>query len=145
MAVKQITVEMPNEPGALSSLSTLLGEAGINIIAFFVSTATASGMGLIRFVCNNPDKAVNVLSSKGMTPGTADVVAVETPHHPGGLNAVLNPIVEAGINLDYLYPCLNTGDETVLILGMEDVAAAETALQKNWIRLYNEELYHIAG
>lgn len=145
MSVKQITVEMTNEPGSLSNLSTLLGSAGVNIIAFFVSTSTPKGTGLLRCVTNNPDKTVNVFASNGMTPEVDEVVAAVTPHHPGGLNAVLKPIHEAGVNIDYLYPCLNTGEETVLILGMKEIDRVTEALKKNWIKLYDDELYQIAG
>ncbi len=145
MSVKQITVQMPNQPGALSNLSTMLGAAGVNIIAFFVSTTTPKGTGLLRCVTNNPDKAVNVFASKGMEPEINEVVAAVTPHHPGGLNAVLKPIQEIAVNIDYLYPCLNTGEETVLILGMKEIDKVTEALKKNWIKLYDEELYQIAG
>jgi hypothetical protein len=145
MSVKQITVQMPNQPGALSNLSTMLGAAGVNIIAFFVSTSTPTGTGLLRCVTNNPDKAVNVCASKGMEPEVNEVVAAVTPHHPGGLNAVLKPIQEIGVNIEYLYPCLNTGEETVLILGMKEIDKVTEALKKNWIKLYDEELYQMAG
>ena len=71
------------------------------------------------------------------------MVAAETPHHAGGLLAVLNPLKRAGVNLDYLYPCIGTGEATVLILGVKDPEGASEALQQDWIRLYGNEIYNM--
>ena len=143
MTVKQLTIEIPNEPGQMAIVSDLMGEAGVNILALFVSTKTPEGNGLIRLVADNPDKAQNIMTSRGFEVSTQEVVAAETPHHAGGLLAVLNPLKRAGVNLDYLYPCIGTADATILILGVKDPEGASEALQKDWIRLYGEEIYNM--
>jgi hypothetical protein len=133
---------MENKPGQLARISELMGEAGVNILAFFVSTATKGGQGLIRFVGDNPDKARQVLKSQNMPFEVNEVIAAETPHHAGGLLAVLNPLRHALINVSYIYPCIQTGDATILIIGVESQQKkAIDALKKDWIRLYGEELY----
>ena len=66
-----------------------------------------------------------------------------TPHHPGGLNAVLKPLKEANINVDNIYPCIGTGDITVLILGVGPIKDALMVMEDNWIRVLGDELYHI--
>ncbi|MCB2189522.1 MAG: hypothetical protein KQJ78_24145 [Deltaproteobacteria bacterium] len=142
MTVKQLTISIPNQAGSLANISELLGDAGVNIIGFFVSTNTPGGEGLMRFVCDNPDKAVNVLTSQGLEVRVKDVIAAETPHHAGGLLAVLNPLKRAAVNVDYVYPCIQTGEVTILIIGAEnDLDRAIESLKKDWIRLYGEELY----
>jgi hypothetical protein len=139
--VKEIRLVLPNQPGTLSAVSDLLGVNGINIIAFYV--VTEKDKGLLHFVANDPDKAVNVLKTRGYEIEIADVIACETPHHPGGLNAILKPLKEAGINVDYIYPCLGTGDITVLILGIRPMDQVLNIMQDNWIRVLGTELYHI--
>ena len=139
--VKQIDLLLKNEPGVLSQVSELLGANGINIVAFYV--VTDNDMGRIHFVANDPDKAINVLKTAGYKLETKDVIACETPHHPGGLNAVLKPLKEKNINVDYIYPCLGTGDITVLIIGLGPVKEALKVLEDNWIRVLGKELYHI--
>jgi hypothetical protein len=139
MPVKQISVSLENTPGQLSEVSDYLGENGINIIA--LSVADTADISAVRFVANDPEKAANVLKSHGYVVKITQVLAVETPNHPGGLNAVLKPLKEASINVHYLYTCLGTGERRVLIMGVDKMEEAVSVLKKNWVPLYDEELY----
>lgn len=139
--VQEINLELKDEPGQLCAISELLGANGINIIAIYVSAEEKEG--LLRFVANDPKKAYNILKTAGYQLGTREVMACETPHHPGGLNAVLKPLRAAGINVDYIYPCIGTGNITVLILGVGPLEQALRIMEDNWIRVPGEELYHI--
>jgi len=139
MPVKQIIVTLENVPGKLSEVSDYLGENGINIIA--LSVVDTADVSAVRFVANNPEKAVNVLTSHGYVIRINDVLAVETPNHPGGLNAVLKPLKEVSINVNYLYTCLGTGEKTVLIMGVDKMEEAIRVLKKNWVHMMDEELY----
>lgn len=139
--VQEIDLMLKNEPGQLSQISELLGSNGINIIAIHVSQH--EGEGKLRFVANDPKKAFNVLKTAGYELTTHEVIACETPHHPGGLNAVLKPLKAAGINVDYIYPCISTGNITVLILGIGPVEEAVKILEDNWIRVMGQQLYSI--
>ncbi len=144
MTVRQLTINIPNQPGQMARISEMMGDAGVNILALFVSTTTPEGEGLMRFVADNPDKAVHTLQSNGIEVREDEVIAAETPHHAGGLLAVLNPLKRARVNVSYLYPMIHTaGDVTILILGADDVKGAVEALKKDWIRLYGEELYNM--
>ena len=139
MPVKQISVSLENVPGKLSEVSDYLGENGINIIA--LSVADTADISAVRFVANNPDKAANVLRSRGYSVKITDVLAVETPNHPGGLNAVLKPLKENSINVNYLYTCLGRGEKTVLIVGVDKMEEAVQVLKRNWVHMYDKELY----
>jgi len=141
MPVRQISVSLENAPGKLSEVSEYLGENGINIIA--LSIADTADISAIRFVANDPEKAANVLKSHGYSIKLTDVLAVETPNHPGGLNAILKPLKEVSVNVNYLYPCLGTGEKTVLIVGVDKMAEAVEILKKNWVHMYDEELYRL--
>ena len=139
MPVKQISVSLENVPGKLSEVSDYLGENGINIIA--LSVADTADISAIRFVANDPEKAANVLKSQGYSIKITDVLAVETPNHPGGLNAVLKPLKDLFINVNYLYTCLGTGERTVLIVGVDKMEEAIQVLKRNWVHMFDEELY----
>jgi hypothetical protein len=70
------------------------------------------------------------------------VIAVETPDHPGGLNSVLKPLKEAGINVEYLYPFIGRfHTNAILILGVDKTEQAIEVLRKNYIRILEKELY----
>jgi hypothetical protein len=137
--VKEIDLLLKNEPGQLSMVSEILGANGINIIAFYVSTTDKKGR--LRFVSNDPEQAVNMLKTAGYEINEKEVIACETPHHPGGMNAILKPLKAAGINVDYIYPWIGTGDVTVLIIGAEHLEETINILKENWIRVLGEELY----
>ncbi len=139
--VKEIYLVLKNEPGQLSTVSDLLGANGINIIAFYVSTV--KDKGTLRFVVNDPEKAINVLKTDGYKIEVNEVIACETPHHPGGMNAILKPLKSANINVDYIYPCIGTGDITVLIMGVGSVEKVLEVMKDNWIRVLGDELYNI--
>ncbi len=139
MPVKQITVSLENVPGKLSEVSGYLGENGINIIA--LSVADTADLSAVRFVVNDPEKASNILRSYGFPIKVSDVLAVETPNHPGGLNAILKPLKQVSINVNYLYTSLGGAGKTVVIVGVDKIDEAVQVLKKNWVHLYDEELY----
>ena len=141
MPVKQISVSLENVPGKLSEVSDYLGDNGINIVA--LSVADTADISAVRFVANDPEKAVNVLKSHGYSVKMTEVLAVEAPNHPGGLNAVLRPLKEMKINVNYLYTCLGRGENTVLIVGVDKMEEATQVLKKNWVHMYDQELYTI--
>jgi len=139
MSVKQISVSLENVPGTLSEVSDYLEKNRINIIA--LSVADTADISAVRFVANDPEKAVNVLKTHGYSVRVTDVLAVGTPNHPGGLNAVLKPLKGQNINVLYLYTCLGTGEKTVLIVGVDKMEEAVQVLRKNWVQMYDEDLY----
>ena len=146
MPVKEIEVTLKNEPGQLSLVSEILGSNGIDIIAFYVSTKGRQGS--LRFVANDPDRASTVLKARGYRLKVEEVIACETPHHPGGLNSILKPLKKQDINVDYLYPCLvrmGTESTAILILGVasRDRGKTLTVLKENWIKILNEEVYRL--
>jgi hypothetical protein len=139
MSVKQISVRLENVPGKLSEVSDYLDKNRINIIA--LSVADTADISAVRFVANDPEKAVNVLKTHGYSVRVTDVLAVETPNHPGGLNAVLKPLKEQNINVLYLYTCLGAGEKTILIVEVDKMEEAVQVLRKNWVQMYDEDLY----
>jgi hypothetical protein len=142
MFIKQISIVLDNVPGAMSNVSEILGREGVNIRA--ISVADTSDISTVRFVVDDPIKALNILKANGFSTKETDVLAVETPDHPGGLNAVLKPLKTANINVHYLYPHLGrVGDQAVVILGVDKLEEAQNVLQQNWVKTLGKEAYTI--
>jgi len=139
--VKQIDIWLKNEPGSLSNVSDVLGKNGINIIAFCVTTEGDEGK--LHFVASDPEKAANVLKASGYTMDVKDVIACEVPHHPGGLNTVLKVLKNVNINVDNIYPCIGTGDITILIVSVGPAEEAMKVLSENWVRIFDESIYYM--
>ena len=141
MFVKQVSVSLDNSPGKFLDVSQLLGAEGINIRA--ISVADTADISTVRFVADNPVKTTNVLRSRGYPVKETDVIAVEVPDHPGGLQAILKPLKRAKINVLYLYPYLGRGpsEQAIVIVGVDKTKAALEVLQKNWVHTFGEEIY----
>jgi len=137
MRIKQISVVMENIPGKLSGLSDVLGAEGINIRA--ITVADTSDLTTVRMIVDDPAKAILVLESKEYNIRQREVLAVETPDHPGGLNAVLRPLRDAQINVHYLYPYIGRiKANAILILGVDKIDEAIQILTQNWVHLISE-------
>lgn len=142
MVITQISISLENVPGALSHVSELLGREGVNIRA--ISVADTSDISTVRFVVDDPEKAKNILRGNGFNPRETGVLAVETPDHPGGLNAVLKPLRAAGINVHYLYPHLGrVSGNAIVILGVDRTEEAQKVLEQNWVKTLGKEVYSI--
>ena len=141
MSVKQLSVSLDNVPGKFLAVSECLGTEGINIRA--ISVADTSDISTVRFVVDDPDKCLRVLKSHGYSVKETDVMAVEVPDHPGGLQAILKPLKSANINVLYLYPYLGRGEsgQPIVIVGVNDTEEAVKVLKKNWVHTFGKEIY----
>lgn len=140
--VKEVSVRLENKPGELAKISELLGAGGINILAMTVWTD--GPMGTLSFIATDPARASNILQSSGYSPILQEVIAVETPRHPGGLNAIFKSLSLAGVNVERLYSWIGSSgdaDNSIVLLGVDNISAASETLAKQWIKLYGEELY----
>jgi hypothetical protein len=141
MLVKQTSITLDNIPGSFSKAVDYLGENGVNIIA--LSVADAADISIVRIITNDPEKALNILKSRGYSVKINEVLALEVPNRPGGLDAILKPLKKILVNINYLYTCLRIGENTVLIVGVDKIAEALQVLRENTVYIYGEELYKL--
>jgi hypothetical protein len=142
-SVKQISITMDNVPGQFLSVSEFLGSEGINIRA--ISVGDLSDISTVRLITDNPEKTINVLKSHGYSVREREVVAVEVPDHPGGLQAVLKPLGMANINVFSIYSYLGRGEsgQPIVILSVDKIEEATKVLKKNWVTIFGKELYSL--
>ncbi len=142
MHISQITLTLNNKPGKLSGISELMGSESLNIRA--ISVVDQGEKSIIRFIVEDPEKATNALAAQNYEYSVARVLAVEVPDHSGGLSAVLKPLKEQEINVDYMYPAIGRhGNNAILIIGTKDIEKAAEVLPANYIHLLGEEVYHL--
>lgn len=143
MSVKQISVILDNTPGMLSKLINILDNEDISAKA--ILAASTAENSTVRLVVNDPDRAAAVLESYHFNYESSPVLAAEVPLHPGGMNAILKVLSQADINIHYLYTTINRfGEETIVILGVDQLEAARAILEQNWIHLIEDEIYTLA-
>ena len=142
MSVKQLKIKSLNLSGNLSTLSDLLGEQGVNIRAVCVSQET-NDFSYVCIVVDDTKKAKDAFKAKGVEYTEADVLAVEMPDHPGGMNAVLKPLKEAKINVITLYPYLGRVSNPIMVIEVDNLKLAKDVLTKNWVYVWGKDLYRL--
>ncbi len=140
MTITQVSIAVDNRPGSLYRASLILEKEQVNIKAIMAS----SGLDPVQvhMIVDDPGRAEKLLRANGFTVTTKEVIAVAAPDHPGGLNAVLRPLIDAGVNIDCMYPFifLKKG-EAILILDVDKIREAKEALAKHWVRTHGAEIY----
>jgi hypothetical protein len=140
MSITQVSIAVDNAPGSLYKASFILEKEQINIKAIMAATELSPVQ--VHMIVDAPDRAVKVLQMNGFTVSTREVIAVAAPDHPGGLNAILRPLIEARVNIDCMYPFIYLkGDEAIIILDVDKIQEAKEALKKHWVKTYSVEIY----
>ena len=141
MLVTQISVFLENKSGRLAEVTRALGAEGIDIRALNIADTTE--YGILRMIVDQPDKAVDVLTSRGFTVSSTHVIAIRVENHPGTLDAVLEILSEGSISVDYLYAYVgrSTNDAVVIIRVQNPQMALEKLKQSGIQVLASKEVY----
>jgi hypothetical protein len=138
MLAKQISVFVENRKGRLADITRLLAEHQIDISA--ISIADTANFGILRMMVDSPDRAFEIIHNAGYTVHTTEVIAVEVPDRPGGLNSVLNILDQENISVEYVYSFLRTMDNSALIVfKLDDAQTAIDALARCGVKVLNQE------
>ena len=139
MSVKQISVFLENRPGCLHEMTKALAEAGIDLRG--LSLAETSDFGIVRLIVDDITGTASTLREAGFVASMTDVLAVEVPNVPGGLNKVLEVLDGAGVNVEYMYAILGNkkSDTAYMIFRVNDNTKASTALNASGVRIMGAE------
>jgi len=141
MRVEQISVFLENKTGRLAEVTSILGEAGVNIRA--LSVADTSDFGVLRLIVDDNAKAEKTLKNNGFSVGKTDVVAVEVEDRPGGLHHILEKLTSAGINVEYMYSLVaQRNNNAALIFRFDNIDDAVRLLEENGITVINGSKVH---
>ena len=125
--VKQLSVMVENQRGALAGLCSKLAEKAVNILGLMVPDQT--GVAPIRLVVNNDDTARKVLEAMGLEFTEEDVLAVPVANRPGALGKLTRKLADHSLDVKYAYATIPKGvDKATVILAVSDPAAAAKIL-----------------
>ena len=133
MAVPQLSVFLNNTAGRLAEVTTILGEAGINIRGF--SVADTADFGILRLIVNDEARAAGVLRQAKFTVHEGPVILARVPDEPGGLSRALTGFASRGLNVEYAYATVRS----LIAFGIEDVIAGENILLDEGIPLVSTD------
>ena len=141
MQVEQISIFLENKAGRLAEVTGILAEARVNIRALAI--ADTSDFGVLRLIVDNNEKAESILKNQGFTVRKTNVVAVEVTDEPGGLHRILDLLLKARINVEYMYAFVQqSGKNAVMIFRFDDSSLAKEELKKHGLNvLTGDQLY----
>ena len=137
MNIKQISVFLENQPGALNAMTSVLAQNDIDMRA--LSLAEASDFGIVRLIVDDVYKTTTVLKDAGYVHSLTTVLGVAIPDVPGGLNKLLQILTDAKVNVEYMYAFLGGSEHAYMIFRVQNEAAASSALKSAGVRLVEQE------
>lgn len=131
MSVEQLSVFIENKAGRITTVASVLAQAGVNIRGFSVSDS--EHFGIVRVIADDPERGASALEDAGFVVKRSPVIVVNLTDHPGGLAAVLKTISDAGIEVEYIYSLIATylafdvedTERATALLGATDVSLLE--------------------
>ncbi len=114
----EIKVKLPDDPGSLARLGTVLGDADVNIDG--IHGTSGDGESVVHFVTENALEASHALDEAELDYIIREVVVLKVLDEPGTLGDVALVMFEAGVNIDSVYTTTR-GD---VVFGVDDVAGA---------------------
>lgn len=145
MVRTEISLFLKNVPGELGKLSSLLHEAGINIDALSIQSASgyvqelfqnrgktlkriasvtnynsiqmdSAEYALIRLLADDSDKAIDLLTQNEYIFDIMKVITLALENKPGALAEVTKKFGNEGINIHYVYGSVSSPEEKCLFV-----------------------------
>ena len=127
--MREFTVTIQDEPGALGKFFLALAEREVNVLAF--QSYVEEGESLARILVDTPAVAKKVLGGLGMIYEETEVAVVSLPHRPGEMGRATAMLGEAEINIDYSYCGLEPGSTRVIVaIGVDNLSKAVNLLDE---------------
>ena len=138
MTANQISVFVENKSGALAQITKELSDAGVNLRA--LSIAETHDFGVLRFIADKEDTAVDVLRQAGHVLSVTPVLAVILKDEPGTFSKAVEALAAANIDVEYVYAFLTPKLGTAcMIFRVEDNDTAEKVLRGTGFTLASQE------
>lgn len=119
-----LTLHLDEQPGELARVSSLLGDAGVNISGFCAVTS-GGGRAEVHVLVDDLAAAFTALAAGEITVASEQEVAVvAVEDRPGVLGEVSRRLGASGVNITLAY----LATDTRLVFAADDLAAAKAAL-----------------
>ena len=131
--VKQLSIFVQNKSGKLAASLAVLRDNGIDVRALTI--ADTPDFGILRLLVDDAAKAEAVLSANGFLVQSTDVVVVPVLDERGGLAALLEPMAEAGVNIEYMYSLIaRDAKDAYMVFRVTDSAAFLAMLKEKGLK-----------
>ncbi len=131
--VKQLSIFVQNKSGKLAASLSILRDNGIDVRALTI--ADTPDFGILRLLVDDAAKAEQVLTDHNFIVQSTDVVVVAVPDQRGGLASLLEPMAEAGVNIEYMYSLISRdAKDAYMVFRVTDNAAFLAMLTEKGLR-----------
>lgn len=120
-----IIVIVPDEPGSLAHVTTVLGEANINIEMI---DGRAGEFGVIMLSTDDDDEAMRVLLQANLRAITSDVIVFRLPDKPGALAGVAQLFSQRNINVRTIHIVHRLANHAIVAVTTDDDELARTLI-----------------
>ena len=119
----ELSLRLPNSPGALAAVCAILGREGVGITALALEAG-----GQLRMIVDNHVRASGALREARHKIVERDVLVISLSNGPGDLATVARLVAESGVNVEYAYGgASESSGRAVAVLGVADPARAAAA------------------
>ena len=133
MSVQQISVFVESKPGHLSRVVDAFTEANVTVRGY--SASDTGDYGIVRFVVDDPDRALQVLRNMNCAATKTPVLCLRLEDKPGELARVMGVLSACNINVKYSYSLIST----YICLYVKDLKRAEQLLAEQPVELLAQE------
>jgi hypothetical protein len=128
-SAKELTVAIPDKPGALAKCLGALAEGGINLLGY--QSYVEEGESLARFLVDDVPAATKVLGGHHMIFEVTDVAIVNLKYRPGELARAAALLGKAQVNVNYCYAARDIGaTQALAVFGVDNLRKAVAALDE---------------
>ena len=127
--VKQYSVFLINEPGALKNFTELFVRENVDIIA--MAQDVRYDAAVVRLAVEQDKGISHVLTKAGFTSVKTDAICLDMPNRVGILRDVGAVLSNHGINITTIYGTAGAGGITRWIIVVNDITKALNALENS--------------
>ena len=136
MVIKQLSIFLENKGGSLGEVLKILSGQNINIAS--ASLADTNDFGVLRLLVSDSDKAYKVLKENGITSKISDVLGVCVPNETGGFSKVGQLILDAGLNIRYIYGLSVQNNGANIVMKTDDLDKTVSILKSAGVKLLEQ-------
>ena len=129
--VKQYSVFLINEPGALKNFAELFVRENVDVIA--ISQDVRYDAAVVRLVVQYYQEIIHTLTKAGFTSVKTDAICIDTVNRVGLLRDIGAVLSGHGINITTIYGTAGAGPNSRWIVVVNDITKALNALESSGI------------
>ncbi len=126
---RRIIVLVPHQPGSLSRLTQVLGDANINIE--YIDGRSIGELGVISLRTDDDDAALHAMLEANLRAVTSDAIVFHLPDKPGALAGVSRIFHENQINVRTIHIMHRIKGHAIVAVTTDNDPTARTLLDRD--------------